>query len=71
MGSIRVIGPYNPAEVRPQMMSGEMAERVAARRLAEQGRDRTLNQSIIGAQADHADLASGEAQNATAEFKKK
>jgi hypothetical protein len=69
MGSIRVIGPYNPEQVSPQMMSNEMAERVAARRIAEQGINRNLNQSIRGAQDAHDRLDYYMRLNAPLEFK--
>jgi hypothetical protein len=35
MGSIRIIGMYNPTNMNPKMMSSEMANRVEAWRLAE------------------------------------
>ena len=45
MGSVRIVGAYNPAVVGPNKMSPEMAKRVEARRIAEQGRTRVLSES--------------------------
>ena len=43
-GSIKIMGAYDPHKQKPQMMTSEMARRVEARRLAEQGKNKVVIQ---------------------------
>lgn len=45
MGSVKILGKYDPDAMKPKMMSSEMQKRVEARRLAEQGRINVLPES--------------------------